>query len=191
MAWKKLFCIGTLAVFTLSGCVTTFRDFPAEKLGGPHPQKMQNTLQYKVTKPQILDFGGTERMRTYFKRDTPFASTEEAAATPPAKGLFVDTRIDWKMPSTPSMIFGYISAVTLTIIPMWSTKDGYTITFDVYRDGAKVQTYPYEITRKFGAWILLLPFIWVNLATYDETQAFEAVANKFFDDAAPVLGLSK
>jgi hypothetical protein len=70
---------------------------------------------------------------------------------------------------------------------MWSTQDGYDINYHVYVDGTERKTYRYEITRIFGAWFFLLPFIWINLFTADESDAFAATTQQFYLDAAPIL----
>jgi hypothetical protein len=87
----------------------------------------------------------------------------------------------------PALIFGYLSIATLTILPAWSTKDGYRVKYHLYVDGEEKGVYRYEITRKFGMWIVLLPFVWINLMTYSEEDAFEATAYQFFKDAGPIL----
>jgi hypothetical protein len=70
---------------------------------------------------------------------------------------------------------------------MWSTKDGYTVIFDVYKDGQQVKSFDYETRRTTFTWLLALPFIWVNLFTTSEEKAFRLIGKQFFQDAAELL----
>ena len=93
----------------------------------------------------------------------------------------------WKPLGLPALIFGYISVSTLTILPAWSVQEGFIVHYHLFLDGEKIKSYEYEITRKAGVWLGLLPFIWANLFTYSEADAFKATAFQFFEDAEPLL----
>ena len=80
-----------------------------------------------------------------------------------------------------------VPAATLTIVPVWSEHDGYKVTYDVFVNGEKKKSFEYEITRKGGAWIVLLPFAWANFFTYNESDVFEATTYQFFKDSAPIF----
>lgn len=183
---KTAFGLFFVVSFAVSGCLTTYRDFPVAKVQAKPPESKSGSIRYTVKRFDILEFGGYDTLRKEFAKNSPFATTEEVQ-DPPTAGPYVVVTTKWKLPSTPALIFGYISAATLTIVPAWSTQDGYMVAFDVYRDGKKEKTYTYEVTRKFGAWIFLLPFIWANLATYDESQAFHAIASQFFEDSRDAI----
>jgi hypothetical protein len=58
----------------------------------------------------------------------------------------------------------------LTLTPFWSTQDGYRLTYRLYVNGEKRGTYEYDVTRKVGVWLPLLALVWVNLATYSESE---------------------
>jgi hypothetical protein len=90
-------------------------------------------------------------------------------------------------PSIPAMVFGYISASTLTLTPFWSTQDGSDLFFEVFKDGERVKTFHYEVRRKGFVWLPMLPVAWVNFFTYSEEDAFRASAYKFFADARPIF----
>jgi len=47
----------------------------------------------------------------------------------------------------------------------------------------RVKTYRYEISEKTFAWMLNLPFVWINLLTNGATDAFEATIHEFIRDA--------
>ena len=185
MGRMRILCWVGMALL-LAGCITTYRDFPVSKAGVSAPAAKSGSLFYNVKRFDVLDFGGYRTLQQAFAKDSPFEVTEAVSAAP-ARGAYVEVTTNWKLPATPALVFGYISAVTLTIIPMWSTEDGYALRFDVFFDGVKQKSFNYEITRKFGAWFLLLPVIWINLATYDESEAFRAVTSQFFEDAGAIL----
>ena len=134
----------------------------------------------------MLDVGGYGKLQTFF-RDTEVCRKMVAVDEKPKKGLYVEVDTDWKALSMPALIFGYLSVSTLTLLPAWSTKDGYIVKYNVYVDEKKMETYNYEITRKVGLWLGLLPFAWINLLTYSEEDAFKATSNRFVIDARQYL----
>lgn len=81
------------------------------------------------------------------------------------------------------MVFGYLSLATLTILPAYSGKDGYSVAYRVSVDGEPGKVYRYTIRRKVGLWLPLLPFVWVNLMTSSERDAFHATTARFLADA--------
>jgi hypothetical protein len=87
-----------------------------------------------------------------------------------------------KDPSLSAMIFLYLSYATFTIFPSYSGKDGANITFTVYKDNAVWKTFEYEITRKAFVWILTLPVLWLNYIYPSESDAYQAVIDKFESD---------
>lgn len=92
-----------------------------------------------------------------------------------------------KSKSIYTLVFGYLGLGTLTILPFWSTEDGYDIQYEVRKDGKLVKAFQYEVRRSGFIWLPMLVVSWVNIFTYSEREAFEATAYKFFDDAATVL----
>jgi hypothetical protein len=179
-----------ILLFLLSGCITTYRDFPVAGLDHPPEYRGQGTLYYLVKRFDILEFGGFNALNTAFRDNRLFEKTEKVVE-PPAEGLYIEANVRWKRISTPALIFGYISVITLTFIPAWSTEDGYEVYFHVHRNGQKLKSFEYQITRKAGLWFLLLPFAWINFLTYDEDEVFTATANQFFEDARPILAFSQ
>jgi hypothetical protein len=61
------------------------------------------------------------------------------------------------------------------------------LTYQVFVNGEKKKTFEYDITRKGGAWILALPFAWINFLTYSESEAIEATTYQFFSDSASIF----
>ena len=170
----------------VSSCIVTYRDFPTAQLDRPAPGKTYDVLYYKIKAFPTLDAGGQSALHRAFRAQTPFERTEKRDE-PPDRGLFVQVVVKWKPITLPFIIFGYLSLQTLTILPAWSTHEGYYVDYVVYVDGVEKRTFEYEITRKGVVWIVLLPFIWINLFTHSEEDAFIATAYQFFEDAAPIF----
>jgi hypothetical protein len=177
--------IVTLMLF-LTGCMT-YRDFPTEYVGKAPTTKPFKKLSYKINKSNTLSLGGGPgTLREVFRSKSPFMETE-AVDEIPAKGLFCMVSVEPKDMSLGVIAAGYISYSTLTILPVWSTKDGYFLQYDLYVDGEKKQRFEYEITRKAAVWAGLLPIVWVNALTYSEEEAVQATANKFFKESEPLI----
>jgi len=175
-----------LLVPLLASCITTYRDFPTAMVDQPPASKPYRTLHYQVKPFPVVNAGGQAVLDTIFRERTPFAKTR-AVNQPPAKGLFCLVDVEYRPPSLPAVVFGYISLSTLTLLPAWSTHDGYVVHYRVFVDGRERDSFDYTITRKFGLWVGLLPFAWANVLTYSEEDAFEATAYQFFRDAAPIF----
>lgn len=171
-----------LMMMTLSGCITTYREFPEDAIDRKQAPGTCDVMHYNVKRFDILDAGGYNKLREYFQT-TPICKTMKPTDEMPSKGLYLEVEVQWKPLSMPALIFGYLSVSTLTILPAWSAQDGYIVKYDLYQDGQKKESYHYEITRKGGIWLGLLPFAWVNAFTYSEKDAFSATANQFWADA--------
>jgi len=166
----------------LTGCVTTYRDFPVDALGKPLEPGSCDVLHYNVKRFDILDSGGYNRLNAKFNTSK-ICHKAISMETAPDQGLFVEVETKWKPMSMPAFIFGYISLSTLTILPSWSTEDGYVIKYNVYVDKQLKETYQYDATRKTGLWLGLLPLAWINWATYDEVDVFDATTAQFSVDS--------
>jgi hypothetical protein len=176
-----------LFVVTLSGCITTYRDFPEASVGVKPQSGTCETLQFNVKRFDILDAGGYNELREVFKKSaicTKMVPVEEKAD----KGLYLEVNTKWKPITLPALVFGYLSVSTLTILPAWSTQDGYIVDYDLYVDGVKKDAFKYDITRKMGLWLPLLPLAWINAFTYSESEAFAATARQFSIDAQTYFG---
>jgi hypothetical protein len=185
----KWLSVSVLAI-TLLGCVATYRDFPADALAQKPKPGACNVMSYNIKRFEILDMGGYNKLHSIF-RTTDVCRKTVAVESAPEKGLYVEVETKWKRMSLPAVVFGYISLSTLTILPAWSTQDGYLVNYHVYVNGKEQQSFNYEITRKAGVWIVLLPFAWLNLITYDEVDAFQATTNQFFMDARQYLTVTE
>lgn len=165
----------------------TYRDFPTDMVDKAPATKPYKGLSYKIEKYDAVSFGGGEEsMREAFRRKMPFQNTE-AVEQMPAKGIFCLVNVEHKPVPLGVLAAGYLSYATLGITPAWSTKDGMRIRYDVYIDGERKGKYEYEITRKTGIWLDLLPFVWVNALTYSESEAVEATVWKFLQESDPLF----
>ncbi|WP_078128983.1 LIC12231 family lipoprotein [Leptospira alexanderi] len=174
--------------FSFLQCVT-YRDFPQNYIGkGPKSKSSDTVLYYKIYNGTIA--GGSNRLNDVIQFDSPFSQTMKSDTTP-EKGLYLKVTIEQKLPNIASLIFGYISFATLTILPVWSNEDGSNVLFQIYRDGQFLKSYEYRVRRSGFVWIFMAPFAWVNAFTYSESEAFEAIAFKFFEDAALDLSNKK
>jgi hypothetical protein len=177
----KFVALCLLPLFAVS-CITTYRDFPIAMIGKEPQSKLYDTLYYKINPFPILDVGGQRALHSVFKQKTNFTNTIHVLDMP-NEGIYCLVDVKWKTPSLPALVFGYISIAFSTFLPAWSLQDGYVIDYHLFVDGQQKKVFEYEVTRKVSLWIALLPFIWVNLLTYDETEAFEATAYQFLQDA--------
>ena len=172
--------------FVLTGCMTTYRNFPVDALDKKPSAGTCDVMQYNIKRFDVLDAGGYSRLQEVF-RDAAICKKMVPVEAVPEKGLYLEVETKWKPLTMPALIAGYISVSTLTLLPAWSTHDGYTVKYIIYQDGQKKETYGYDITRKAGLWLGLLPFAWINAFTYSESDAFEATAYQFSADAQVYL----
>jgi hypothetical protein len=168
---KYIWLIAMLPIMT--GCITTYRDFPQDAKCNKQTNQTCDVIYYNVKRFDILDSGGFNKLNADLKKSV-ICKKGVSAETAPDKGLFIEVEAKWKPMSMPAFIFGYISLSTLTILPAWSTEDGYAVTYNIYIDKQLKDTYQYDITRKTGLWLGLLPFAWLNWITYSEVDAFDA-----------------
>lgn len=164
--------------------VATYRGFPVDAIGKKQPAGTCDVMYYNVNKFDILDSGGYSKLLEFF-RETPICKTMTQVDEMPAQGLYLEVEEKWKPMTMQALIFGYISVSTLTFLPAWSTHDGYIVKYHLYQDGQKKETYQYDISRKGGMWLGLLPFAWINAFTYSEEDAFAATSSQFWADAHP------
>ncbi len=179
---KKISLFLLLCLMTLQSCVVGYGRYPRHQLRAPLPQKEFSLIRYRVEGTGL--YGGQQGIKDAFKEKAPFKQVE-AIVEKPSSGLFVDVHVKNVSPSIPSFAFGYLSVCFLTLTPAWTTKGGADIIYDLYKDGQPVQTFDYQVRQRGMLWIVMLPFVWVNLLTASESDAFGATARQFFEDARP------
>ncbi|OGR89508.1 MAG: hypothetical protein A3J74_02320 [Elusimicrobia bacterium RIFCSPHIGHO2_02_FULL_57_9] len=181
MVLLKRFAALLLPLF-FGSCVATYRDFPREHAGQGSRSKPHGTLHYQIAKWPIISLGGEGALYDFFQGKTGFQKTVRAVEAP-SQGLYCLVDVQWRPLTGSAAVWSYISAITMTFIPAYSGREGYFVNYHLFIDGQKKQTYTYEITRKAGLWLGLLPFAWINFLTYSEAEAFEATAFKFLAQA--------
>lgn len=185
--WVRGSLVIAPAALLLAGCITGYAGYPdSVPVAGPSgPSGTARPAQFMIQKFDILNAGGEEAIETTLRESPVFADADrlyEGDAIPDT-GLLVTIDPDYQAPSLPAVIFGYLSVSTLTILPAYSGKDGYSVAYRVSVDGEPAGRYRYTIRRKFGIWLPLLPFIWVNLLTASERDVFHATTTRFLADA--------
>lgn len=176
------------SVFVLTGCIVGYSDVADVDQVKNQKIDYHVKLLYKVEGPDIITSGGPDRIGEILSKNDYFLETEKYFDKEiPKEGYYLLVKSEYRPPSLPAIVFGYISISTLTFLPAWSTRDGYDVFYELYQDGKKIKTFDYRIKRTAGAWILLLPLVWVNLLTDSEADAFESATYQFLIDAKPYL----
>lgn len=156
---------------------------PDQAWDARRPEKpIVGKLFYSVQDNGGLSFGGLNDLRILMKNNRAFDEVEQVSEMPP-KGLYVKVTSLYRDPSAGAMVWGYVAASLLLILPAYSGSSGFYAQYHVFRDGQKVKFYEYEIRRKAFAWLPVLPFFWINFLTSSEEEAFEATTNQFFKEA--------
>jgi hypothetical protein len=102
------------------------------------------------------------------------------AASPPRHGIHCSVDVEHTPPSKPAEGFAFVSALTLTAIPSYSEGSADLLRFALSIDGELKKVYDYQVTRRKGTWIVLLPVAWINFFTPTRTDAFRAAVHQFF-----------
>jgi len=128
-------------------------------------------------------FGGRDGVREAIHERYPSAEELEEY-DPPTKGVHVRVRPrDVEMPLT-GKVYGYVSVFAFdALIPFYNGSMGYDVLYEVFRDGAKVKTYRYEVRRKLFVWLPAIPFMIADVFTTSESGALQDTTEKFFEDA--------
>jgi hypothetical protein len=164
-----------VACCAVAGCMT-YAGIPDGGKPAAGSSKAPSTLHYSIEGSSL--FAGPNAIRSVLAAEAPYQAVG-AAEKPPVSGDYLSVKIVQNPPTAPALLFGYISYATLTILPFWSTNDGATLTFTLYREGKQALVREYVLQRKLFVWILMLPLVWVNLITPSEEEAFAASARDF------------
>ncbi|MEO5657613.1 MAG: hypothetical protein ABIO65_03400 [Nitrospiria bacterium] len=169
----------------LASCLSGYRGFP-DVQPAPPDAKRSGTLSYQIQDTPFMDTGGRESLEDAFQSAAPFAKTKKRSEAP-ERGAYCLVQVEWRAPSLPAVVFGYISLSFLTLLPAWSTQEGYIIRYQVFVNGKEQEVFEYPVKRTVALWAGLLPLVWVNWLTPSQGEAFEATARQFFHDAAPIF----
>lgn len=179
----KFCCLILIISMMLQGCVA-YRNVP--KPSSPPTEKSFPDVKYRYKGTGTGMFGGTKALKEIFK-DGRYFNSVERVSDPVNEGIFIDVEVRSLAPSVPALGFGYLSVATLTILPFWSTQDGYEILFVVYRDGDRLKSYEYGFQRNSMVWLPMVLISWVNVFTPSEEGSFESVGKKFLEEARPLI----
>lgn len=182
-----IFSIVAFLLGNLSGCAINYKDVP-DYTQPSSKYVVTEKVFYKINKLPVFTSGGLDAIDEAFRDSKVFRNMEAYyEADIPKSGIYIQVDTEYKAPDMPAVVFGYASVATLTLLPAWSNNDGFNIFYRIYVDGVLVKTLPYESRRFIAAWIVLLPFAWVNFMTNDEEEAFYAITYGFIKDAQPYL----
>ncbi|PJZ44572.1 LIC12231 family lipoprotein [Leptospira brenneri] len=180
-----------LFVLTFSSCITSYRDYPTIDAPTKSSSPSKLKLFYHLEPFPILEFGGYAALKSVFKTklNSQFNETEEIfdPKVIPQKGIYCRVVTQWAPVSAQTLIFGYLSIATATLLPAWSSNEGFDVTYSLYKDGQKVKDFTYTPRRSVFLWLFSLPVIWVNLFTASEEEVFKATSYQFIEDAKPYL----
>lgn len=139
-------------------------------------------VTYRIRDPLGISLSGSGGLMASFQKANPFPDSVKA---PDEKGggLHIDVLADNKTIAIGELVWGYIALSTFFILPAYSGASGFYMKYTVYEDGERVGYYEYVIKRRAFAWLPVLPFVWINLLTTSERDAFEATTKQFFRDA--------
>lgn len=183
-AKTKVSTIATVivALFIFTNCLISYKDHP-KILPLPSEEKTNDTnFVYALPTFPQMNLGGREALKNYFQNKTRFKNTVEGVDVPKS-GYLVNVKVNYRSPSPEATVFLGISTLTATLLPAWSTQDGYDVQYLLYKDGKKVGTYDYHIFRNYAQWLLFIPISWYNFETATEREVFERTTLKFFEDA--------
>lgn len=152
----------------------------------PPDYSVSTKVLYTIKPPPVLMSSGITGIRDAITSSKVLNNLENYYEKDiPEKGIYVLIEPKYKTPDLPALIFGYLSVSTLTIFPAWSNNDGFDVFYRIYSDGELKKTFRYETRRFLAAWLFLLPFVWTNLFTTGEYEAFYATTYDFIRDAQP------
>ncbi|MDF3819808.1 hypothetical protein P3G55_07860 [Leptospira sp. 96542] len=172
----------TIIYFSFTNCIISYKNYP-KVLPLPAQEKtIDKPLVYILPTFPQLNLGGREALKTYFETKSPFKNTMEGTEVPKS-GYLVNVKVNYRSPSKEATVFLGLSTLTATILPAWSSQDGYDIEYLLYKDGKKVNSYEYHIYRNYAQWMPLALVSWYNFETATEKEVFERVSLQFFEDA--------
>jgi len=139
-----------------------------------------------TTNQVTLSLSADRNLADLFERAFP-----EAVASLTASGKHLHIRMSLNYsPAEPyetsyiSNVQAFLSGATLTVIPVAAAKE-YRISYAIHVDGEPHprQVYTYRFCKRTFGGILVLPFAWANVFTFDEKDALRATLYQFLLDA--------
>jgi hypothetical protein len=187
---------------SLSGCIVTYRDFPNATLESLPKDHEPKPLYYHVEPMAGTILVLIPSLYPQFPQIDPIGQPgyHQVAQTLEASGLFSALNVVPDLPETgvycsigfeermPSALWSGSDLrvafyIALGVLPYYTGDGGTTVVYTLFRDGQRMQTYRYPITKKGAGWIVLLPFAWLNFFTNDLKDAVRGATLQFLIDA--------
>ena len=175
----------------LSGYIKTYRDFPiVNPLPSPFepaaPPRCRQTVKLlgglaKQSAWELrLSVALQEALKNYggCSNSSPVDYTSKGAETEVVVSVLGKTSY-----AGYEYYLGWGFIVSGGFIPIYSGQGGVELFYSVYDRNALKKTYQYEITSKELAWLLVLPFSWINFFTYSLEDAVRSTTAQFVVDA--------
>lgn len=170
------------AIFLQSCAIIGYGTSPDSWDAKANTKVYDQKLYYSIGDFSGLTFGGYDELRSILHENRVFAQSERVS-TPPTKGTYLQVNTKHRDPSAGCLVWGYVSVAFIFLLPAYCGSSGFYVQYHIYKDGQEKKMYEYEIRRKAFAWLPMIAFVWVNLITSSEEDAFRAVTNQFFQDA--------
>lgn len=185
---KFIIILIILAGLSLSGCAIHYKDLDhGEQTVSNHTKIDKITYRIKDL-PFFASDGGLEAIADSFDESNVATSLERHYGEDiPDEGIYIFIEPMYKVPSAAAIVFGYVSVSTLTLLPAWSNHDGFRVKYTIYKNGELIKTFQYKRERFVAMWALILPFVWVNLLTSGEYDAFHSITSEFIVDLQPTV----
>jgi len=189
-------------LMVLSGCIVTYRDFPNATLESLPKNHEPKPLYYHVEPMAGTILLLIPSLYPQFSNIDPIGQPgyHQVAQTLEASGLFsalivvpdlsetgvycsigFETRMPSALWSGSDLRLAFY--IALGLLPYYTGDGGTTVVYTLFRDGQRMQTYRYPITKKGAGWIVLLPFAWLNFFTNDLKDAVRGATLQFLIDA--------
>ena len=189
-----------ILLVTLSGCISTYRDFP---IVNPLPSPYEPTAPPPCR--QTVEFPGRLAERGTYQR-----TYEDGWSGLIVDGLLQEALQHYagcssSLPVVYNSKWSETEVVVRVLVKPYTTYGGGMVAMDsynwlallipVYQQGgwdlsysfndrnALRKTYKYKITSKQLFWLLLLPFSWINVFTYSLEEAVQSTTAQFVMDA--------
>ena len=187
---------------SLSGCIVTYRDFPNATIESLPKNHEPKPLYYHVAPmggthlvwipsfyplfPQIDPIGqpGYHQVAQTFEASVLFSALIVVPDLPET-GVYCSIDFETRMPSAlwSGSDLRLAFYIVLGLLPYYTGDGGTTVVYTLFRNGQRMQTYRYPITKKGAGWIVLLPFAWLNFFTKDLKDAVRGTSLQFLIDA--------
>ena len=173
-----------VAILLLQSCaVWTYGVSPNKAWDAKKIENKESRFLYTFKRKSTgLPLVSKDKMKRTFKANVPYTNVEELDQAP-SEGRYVEVELEYTMGGLGGLIWGYIAASSLFILPAYSGETGYYARYRVMENGKSIKRYEYLVNRKGFAWLPVLVIGWVSIFTDTEADAFEATTKQFFQDA--------